>query len=162
MFCKPSVEVQTVAITSEYARDVVFKTFTKYDTMNAKLWLESLDQFLGRVERIGFVPRPLGRQSRCQLWKYILIDPVDGQEFQNLDLEGGSEAGCEFPTSTEQYAQNHARSIRFATYTTIKWYRFAEKRQHFQGVLTKPIEVSDSRTAHFQRFDDGWRLTGLN
>ena len=80
VFCKQTVEVQTVAITSDYARDVVFKIFTKYDTANTKLWLKSWELLLKRLDSIGFVPYQIGSGSGCQYFKYKLIDPVDGSD----------------------------------------------------------------------------------
>jgi hypothetical protein len=160
MFCKQTVEVQTVAITSDYARDVVFKTFTRYDVTNVKLWLASWDLLVKRLASIGFVPSQIGSGSGCQYFKYKLIDPVDGQTFQDSDSNGETEAACGFLSSTRRYAEKYALTIRLAS--TYEWYRLEERQKHFQNLLTQPVEVSDPNVAYFQRFDDGWRLTALN
>lgn len=105
VFCKQTVEVQTVAITSDYTRDVVFKIFTKYDTTNVKLWLESWELLVKRLDGIGFVPNQIGSGSGCQYWKYKLIDPIDEQTFQSSNDKGETEAGCDYLSSTRRYAR---------------------------------------------------------
>ena len=167
VFCKQTVEVQTVAITSDYSRDVVFKIFTMYDIANVKLWLKSWESLLKRLDGIGFIASQSGSGSGCQAWKYILVDPVDGQTFQGDDAKAETEAGCDYATSTKRYAESRARVIRLtaglddSTVTASSWsYEFEIKHKHLQKVLDQPVEVSSTLVAHFQRFDDGWRFTG--
>jgi hypothetical protein len=129
VFCTNTVEVETVAITSDYARDVVFKISTRYDTADVRLWLGSWESLVKRLDGIRFVPYQIGSGSGCQYWKYKLIDPVDGQTFQSTDVERETEAGCGDMSSTRRYAENYARTIRFATYSTNEWYGLARLSQ---------------------------------
>ena len=171
--CQQTVEIQTVAITSDNTREVVFKVTSEYDPSSLQVWLSSFERLKARLLGLPFAakaktvePPEFTRGPGCRYWNYALVDPEDGQSYEP-EWEQREVWDCAIGmrtmtlyghAATRQFAETHARSLRLDK--SPKWQGLENRSKEMRTRLDQRREVGQSEVAHFQRFDDGWRITG--
>jgi hypothetical protein len=172
--CQQTVDIQAVAITSEDTREVVFRVISEYDPAIIELWLTSFDRLRKRLHSIPFTatmdseePPQNIRQPGCHYWSYSLVDPEDGQTFQP-ESEYKDIWDCAVSmklytlyghAATKQLAESYAHQLRLER--SYQWQTFETERAVMIQRMQQPREAGTDMVAHFQRFDDGWRIIDI-
>lgn len=171
--CKQSIEIQTVAITSDNTREVVYRVLTEHDSSHLWVWLSSFERLKARLTGLSFAakaksiePPEFTREPGCRYWNYELVDPEDGQSFsakweqrEVWDCAIGMKALTLYGSAaTRQFAETHARSLRLDE--SPQWQNLDYRSALNRSRLGQPREFGPDEIVHFQRLDDGWKIKG--
>jgi hypothetical protein len=168
--CNLSVEIYTVAVTSDTTRDVVYKVQYRYDTAVVREWLNSFYKLEARLLQIPFTakhkntgPQFFGSDGACFDWDFFFVDPEDGDNYA-IDLKecqsAINETHLHKRVLTPILAARAAQAMKLPQ--TVGWKNHSHLCAYFLTVLTQPVHESEPLVAHFQLFDDGWRPTEFN
>jgi hypothetical protein len=163
--CVISVEIQTVAITSDTTREVVYNVRRRYDPTVIQEWISSYDKLMARL---ALLPVSVGKSQSsisddvCYAYDFSVIDPTDGQKF-SIDINDcrrfmADHRQLDREEVTPQLADEVARLMFPGSSTDFLFFSRDGIREQLKRLLsrTEPVE-EDRGLADFQLFDDGWR-----
>lgn len=179
-----TVKIARIAITSETTRDAVFWETKTYDV--AKLaaleaWADSLYARLSAEPVQAVAERRSSDQKnpRCSSYHFAVVDPVSGwrvdiasknafYQWSEAEIDGACRPGDDMFVETAQKAAKTVKLSKDDFWQSVPY----SLSQHLGLHPPSNLKVVDDakgnfagwsslRVAHFQLFDDGWRITDI-